>query len=98
MFLFLTDSSGLIDSYCILDLYKINNNKETIAKQTLTPVCKQRFQYKIFSFRHKFFCIHIFVLIFKVFFAKYKKKEININIFFKKIFENFKRIINSMKI
>ena len=52
MFLFLTDSSGLIDSYCILDLYKINNNKETIAKQTLTPVCKQRFQYKIFSFNN----------------------------------------------
>ena len=59
--------------------------------------CKKK-EYKIFSFRHKFFCIHIFVLIFKVFFAKYKKKEININIFFKKIFENFKRIINSMKI
>ncbi|MBO6126513.1 MAG: glycosyltransferase family 2 protein [Clostridia bacterium] len=58
--------------------------------------CKK--EYKIFSFRHKLFCMHIFTFAFKVFFAKYKKKEINIGMFFKFFFENCKRILYSMKI
>ena len=56
----ITDSSCLIDSYYNLDLYKINNNKETIAKQTLTAVYKKGFQYKIFSFNNDVVILFVF--------------------------------------
>jgi len=56
-----SDSTGLTDPFCVLELLNRNEKKKTlIRKQTLTPVWNQEFQFKILSFNTDIFSLSLY--------------------------------------
>ena len=54
-------------------------------------------EYKEFKNSHKIYSIHVFLLIFRVVFLNCIFKDKSLKLFFKKLFCNYKRLINSLK-